>query len=141
MFYPAYLDLYIWRDGGDLPDLVLRHDPNVYVPEGYPVYPLFARFSLEFSAPVPVDGTWWIGYWPTWWNQSFAVAIGLDRDGDTATGATKVAPGQDWPQGWQALDTVWPGGKHFGIGAMFEPSPPVPVETTSWARVKATYAR
>ncbi len=137
----ADVDLYLWQDDEGVPGQVIRHEPQVVVPGTYPFYPAFGRFFLDFSSPVAVNGTWWIGYWPNWPSSNFVFAIGLDADGDSVTGATKVAPGQDWPQGWQALDTVWPGGKHFGIGAMFEPSPPVPVETTSWGRVKAIYGR
>lgn len=127
----------VWDDGGGVPGAVLAMRTDVWL-DNPPSWPDFGRYVAEFAEPVLVGNTWWIGLWPPWVDSWAEYWIGLDEDGAQVTAATKVAPSQQWPMGWQRLDVVWPEGKHLAIGAMFELAP-TPTRASTWGGVKALY--
>ncbi|MFN8547845.1 MAG: hypothetical protein U0527_07745 [Candidatus Eisenbacteria bacterium] len=97
----------VWADDGGAPGevLVIRTDIHIPALHGWPE---FSRVVREFEEPVTVGNAWWIGLWPPWVDSWAEYWIGLDEDGAQVTAATKVAPSQQWPMGWQRLDVVWP---------------------------------
>jgi hypothetical protein len=133
------LDAYVWADDSGVPGntivLLASVDPGPIA-----VYPQFSRHVIELPDPPCVSGGWWVGYWGAWPGSNAGFWLGADRDGPGGGAPmTKIAPGLEWPSGWQDVAVRWGPTSALGIGADVRECPPSPTETRSWGRVKALY--
>ncbi|MCC7143231.1 MAG: hypothetical protein IT349_14120 [Candidatus Eisenbacteria bacterium] len=132
------LDLYVWDDDDGCPGSVLCARPHV-VPGGVGLWPSVSQ--LRFAMPGCCTGErWWVGYWGAWPGAGSPFYVGVDLDGPVpGRPKTCIAPGLGYPSGWQNVSVVWGPTVAIGIGAEVLPCGPVPVERTSWGKIKALY--
>ena len=132
------IDAYVWADDGAVPGEVLRVLPGI---ETYTsgLWPHFGRNVFELPEPVCVGTRWWVGYWGDYGSMApFFVGADLDGPGGGSS-ATKIAPGQGYPTGWQDVSVRWGPTAALGIGAEVDSCPPTPVENGTWGAIKALY--
>jgi len=135
--YPYPADIYLWGDDGGTPGAVLALLENVFL--GAAVWPIVERNVIGLAEPVCVGDAWWAGYWGHWPGSFAEFFIGADLNGPGGgSSMTNVAPGQDFPSGWQDVDVVWGPTAALGIGAVVEECP-TPAEGQSWGSIKALY--
>ena len=95
------------------------------------------RYALP---PCCVSGRWWVGYWADWYGGASYFYVGADLDGPSpGCPKTCITPGLGYPSGWQNVAVVCGPTVAIGIGAEVLPCGPVPVERTSWGKIKALY--
>jgi hypothetical protein len=128
------IDAYVWdggitRDPGEVLAVVLgAHLWTI------PYWPTVGQNDIEI--PVEVRDEFTIGYWLVQeYDDVFTVA---DHDGPGGHPWTCIAPGLEWPSGWQDARIVWEDVQSFGIGVYFEPDP-TPVECSTWGKVKSLF--
>jgi hypothetical protein len=133
-----WVDAYVWEDTGGMPGAVLRVVPHIeYYSAGF--WPYFARNNFELPDPVCTGSEWWVGYWGDYGGAA-AFYVGADLDGPgSGASATKVAPGQGYPTGWQDVSMKWGPTAALGIGADVDSCPPTPVESETWGSIKALF--
>jgi len=136
----AIFDAFVWLDDGSgLPGTVvcakLHNDPGPI-----PNWPEIRRIDLSIEGCC-VSGSWWVGFRGDWGFPGFYILS--DTNGpDQGCPMTKIAPGLQWPEGWQNVSIIYPEEtKALGIGAYLRPCAPVGVEESSWGRVKSLYGR
>ncbi len=128
-------DFYVW-DGG-----VTREPGDVlaFVPEiewgGVAHYPDFNEHDIEFGVHITDEFT--IGVWMPWdgWCNEF---LGADLDGLGGHPWTCIAPGLEWPSGWQDPSIVFGLTRSLGIGVYFTRDPTSAASGT-WGEVKTLF--
>jgi hypothetical protein len=133
-----YGDCYIWSDGiGAIPGGVLAVVVHVnFAP--VPHWPQFAQKDVELN--IPVTGPFTVGYWGDWPGGYASFFCGADLNGPTGHPWTCIAPGIEYPSGWQDPSIVWGPTRSMGCGVYFE-SNPTAVESTTWGAIKALFRR
>jgi len=99
----ARLDLYLWEDDGGQPGDVIAVFPG-RDPGPVAHWPEISahRFPIDHAVdgPTPV----WVGMWGDWPGQALDYFLAVDHDGPGGgTPHTNVAPGLEWPEGWQPV--------------------------------------
>jgi hypothetical protein len=132
------LDAYVWADDAGRPGAVLSLTPNVH-PGDVWQYPEYSRHRIELAAPVRVDALWWLGYWGHWVGSHEGYWVGADLDGPGGgRSMTKIAPGLEWPSGWQDVAVRWYPTAALGIGAEVT-EVPTPARTVTWGGIKSLF--
>ena len=130
-----YVDAYVWADADGAPGEVLDVlvGFHVWYADGWPEW---TRVEVEFPAPVCVSGRWWVGYWGAWPHLIACFGICADLDGPGGgSPMMKIAPGLQWPEGWQDVEVRWGPTAALGIGAEVEEAPSPPASET-WGLIK-----
>jgi hypothetical protein len=146
-FWPYPADIYVWEDGvTSQPSSVLTVIPGVYF-ENICEWPFCGQNDVEIGSPVA--GEFSLGYWVDFSYVPCAFYCGADLNGPQGNPWTYIAPGQQWPTGWQDPSIVWGLTKSMGIGVYFEPRDPSsvdefpggepPVESPTWGQIKAIF--
>jgi hypothetical protein len=134
------LDAYVWGDEGGKPGDVLFAVYGISdIITGQ--WPAVARNVVALLQPPCVEGTWWVGYWGDYvggWVIPFFVGADLDGPGGGFP-ATKIAPGQGYPTGWQDVSVRWGPTAALGIGAEVDSCPPTPTQDTTWGEIKGLF--
>lgn len=133
------MDVYVWDDLGGQPGPIVC---VVYDVDPGPIdsFPNVSRHQIEMPAGCCVDSEWWIGFWGNWPGERSDWFVGADQDSDySRMPLTNIAPGLEYPSGWQYVSVVWGATAAVGIGAMIRPCEPTPTVATTWGRVKALY--
>jgi hypothetical protein len=134
------LDAYVWDDNGGLPGGVLAIIPDVIL-SGIPYWPEVRRFLVELPEHACVESVWWVGFWGNWPESEPGFYIGAALNGPGGgRPMTKIAPGLEWPEGWQDVSVRWGPTSALGIGAEVEESPS-PVESKTWGEIKSLFGR
>jgi hypothetical protein len=149
-YIDTYKDVYVW-DGGvsSEPCGVLAMVPHVGFHQlGYCLDD-FGQNDYEIG--IDVSGDFTVGMWMDWSCCVCNHMIGADRDGPGGHPWTCIAPGLEWPSGWQDPSIVWGPTKSMGIGVYFSPRDPSSVdefpndepipEPPTWGRIKALFSR
>ena len=129
-------DVYVW-EGGVLgpPGSVLALLPESWFIVNF--WPEVYQTDLEINIEVSSDFT--IGYWAYFdFGDYCDYFCAADLDGPGGHPWTNIAPGLQWPSGWQDPSIVWGPIRSLGIGAYFEPAP-TPVESRTWGAIKAMF--
>jgi hypothetical protein len=127
-------DVYLWYDEGGCPGEVLALITGCWV-DGAP-WGDWYRNVIDLSAPVCVGAPWWVGYWMLWsdaWTQYYLCADVNGPGGGSPM--YKIAPGLEWPEGWQPVEVRWGRTAALGIGAEVEETPS-PVTAETWGTIK-----
>jgi hypothetical protein len=133
-----FLDAYIWDNGDGVPGNVLAVEPGVYLC-GVPYWPHVGRFFVDLPEPACVDDVWWVGFWGDWPYSEIGFWVGADQDGPGGgSPMTKIAPGLEWPEGWQDVAVRWGPTAALGIGAEVEETPS-PAVSPTWGRIKGLF--
>ena len=139
-FDNQFLDAYVWGDDGGVPGGVLAVQLDEHLP-AVPAWPEVGRYSVGLTEPPSVDGVWWVGFWGRWAHMDPGFWIGADQNGPGGgSPKTKIAPGQQWPEGWQDVPAEWGPTAALGIGAEVEECPTL-VESPTWGAIKALFRR
>ncbi|MCB9464637.1 MAG: hypothetical protein H6682_13170 [Candidatus Eisenbacteria bacterium] len=133
-----FLDIYVWQDDGGAPGPVVAvstgHDP---APVDF--WPSVSRHAFPLEYAVSVGGTWWAGFWGDWPGATSSWFVGADSSGgDSGCPVTNVAPGLEWPAGWQPVPLVFGETTALGIGVEFEEGA-TPVRSRSWGEIKRVF--
>ena len=135
LYYPISSDCYVWEGGTEsAPGAVLGVVADVWF-ESVPSWPTVAQNDIEMN--IAVTGPFTIGCWGNWPGAGNAYFVAADENGPGGHPWTCIAPGQDYPSGWQNPAIVWPNAKSMGCGVYFEQG--TPVESESWGSIKAFY--
>lgn len=135
-FYDGALsDVYVWSGGLTAePGAVLFLLPDV-VFGNVPVWPEVGENRVPID--LAVEGSFTIGCWGQWPGESPGQYFwGVDTDGSRGPAWTNVAFETGYPPGWQHPSVAWEDVTNMAMGVVFEGGP-VPVEATSWGRIKA----
>jgi hypothetical protein len=128
-------DCYIWEGGTDAPpDAVLGVVTGV-VFNDVAIWPAIGQYDIDLN--IAVTGPFTVGYWGNWpgaWQGFWCAA---DLNGRQGHPWTCIAPGQDYPSGWQDPGVVWGMMRSLGCGVYFEQGTPAEGET--WGAVKALF--
>jgi hypothetical protein len=114
-------DIYVW-DGGVTrePGEVLALVPGVpWDPPGF--WPEFTRTDVPLSVCVTSDFT--VGCWQHWFGGWCNEYICADLDGPGGHPWTHIAPGLQWPSGWQDPSIVFGPIQSMAIGVQFSQDP------------------
>ena len=135
--YGPAMDVYVWDDAGGVPGNVLCSKTGVDPGE-------IAFWPNLSTHVVPLDGCctgedWWVGCWGAWPGQSEAWYVGADLNGPGGCPLTNIAPGMEFPTGWQNVSIVWGATRAMGIGAQTIECNPVPVDGRSWGQIKQLF--
>ena len=132
------LDAYVWADDGGVPGDVLAMEPEVCL-DGVPWWPYVGRYTVAMAEPPLVDGVWWVGFWGRWPLSDPAFWICADQNGPGGgSPKTKIAPGQQWPEGWQDVPAERGPTAALGIGAEVGDCP-TPADGPTWGAIKAMF--
>jgi hypothetical protein len=138
VWYSDPLDAYVWADDGGIPGPVTAVVPNID-PGTVALWPNVSRHRIELDGTLGVEPAWWAGYWGRWPGELVSYFIAADLDGPGGgRPMTKIAPGLEWPSGWQDVAVRWFPTAALGIGAEVSDSPTT-VRGTSWGAVKALF--
>jgi len=131
-------DVYVWADDGGVPGEVLALEPDVLLGV-LPYWPSVDRFFVELTESLCVEDVWWVGFWGRWplFDAYFWVGADLDGPGGGAP-MTKIAPGLEWPEGWQDVAVRFGPTAALGIGAEVEELPS-PAESATWGAIKRLF--
>lgn len=128
------VDLYVWDSGiSDQPGEVLAVEFGVS-PGGSELWPEFTEHRREIHARVEGDFT--IGIWNL--DECGAFGLGADVDGPGGHPWTCIAPGLEWPSGWQHPSIVFGPTQSLAIGAWFTSDTTTPASPT-WGSVKSLF--
>ena len=134
-YLPAgYVDAYVW-DGGVSrePGRVLAFAFDAQF-RNIPAWPQTGQNDVEI--PVEVTGEFTIGYWlEDCWDD---VWVAADLDGLGGRPWTCIAPGTEWPSGWQDPSIVFGPTQSLGIGVWFSAAT-TPSTTPTWGSVKSLF--
>ena len=132
------LDAYVWSDDGGIPGGVLALVPD-YDALWVGDWPQWRRVVVELPSPICTGAEWWVGYWGVWpgWAAHFGVCADLDGPGGGSP-MYKIAPGLEWPEGWQDVSVRWGSTAALGIGAEVDETPS-PVVSPTWGEVKSLF--
>lgn len=131
------IDIYVWSDDAGHPGSVLALLPDCWVYGN--AWPAWNRNTVDVPAPICTGSEWWAGFWGPWpdmWAQ-FGICADLNGPGG-GTPMYKIAPGLEWPEGWQNIDVRWPPTSALGIGAEIEETPS-PVTCATWGAIKQLF--
>ena len=132
------LDAYVWDSSDGVPGNVLAVETDVRL-YGVPYWPNVGRFFVDLSEPAYVDDMWWVGFWGNWPYSEIGFWVGADHDGPGGgSPMTKIAPGLEWPEGWQDVAVRWGSTAALGIGAEVDETPSPPISPT-WGRIKGLF--
>ncbi|MEN8202920.1 MAG: T9SS type A sorting domain-containing protein [Bacteroidota bacterium] len=86
-----YFNLVVWDDQDGLPGSIVWEDEKEYKVAYPSTYPGFVKY--EFSEPVPVDGTFYVG-----WRQynEYMLSVGLDKNSRPSVPAMYYNIGGSW---------------------------------------------
>jgi hypothetical protein len=141
-------DVYVW-DGGvsNEPCGVLAVVPNVIPPDHRYCPDDFGQ--NDYYIGIDVSGDFTVGMWMDWTHHVCNYMIGADRDGPGGHPWTCIAPGLEWPSGWQDPSIVWGPTQSMGIGVYFTPRDPSgvdesddprqPPESPTWGSIKTLF--
>ena len=131
------MDLYVWEGAGGQPGAVLGvrtgADPSTIA-----FWPSLSRHEFGINANC-ADGGLFAGYWGNWPNAVMGWFVGADLDGYGGCPLTNIAPGIGYPTGWNNVSIVWGPTQAIGIGVELNPCGAVPIQETSWGKVKALF--
>ncbi|MEZ4648231.1 MAG: hypothetical protein R3E97_05480 [Candidatus Eisenbacteria bacterium] len=130
------LDLYAWSIVAGLPGQVLGIRTGVD-PGPIATWPSVSEHVLEFSSDCA--DSMFLGFWGNWPGGPSGWFVGADLDGFGGCPMTNIAPGIGYPTGWQNVSIVWGPTQAIGIGGEFIECGPVPVQESSWGKVKALF--
>ena len=132
-------DLYFWENGYEgEPGYVIWEEFGV-TPTSLPIWPEVGENYVDVE--VYVEGSCTVGFWGNWPGEPAGFFVAADSS-YTQQGHpwTNIAPGLQWPSGWQHPDVVW-GRRHIealGLGIDIDrPSPARPQET--WGAIKSLF--
>jgi hypothetical protein len=132
-------DIYIWDHDGGIPGSVLNYASG-FEPGPIAAWPEYTRCFADFPEPFPVEGDWFIGWWPDWPGEMPGWYLACDHNGPIqGCLMTNIAPGIGYPSGWQDMQIVWGPHTSVGVSALVRPPDPVPVERTGWGSIKALF--
>jgi hypothetical protein len=131
------MDVYVWNDGGGTPGSVACVRTG-YDPSTIAFWPNLSRHVASLDNCC-VTGSWWVGYWGNWPDQTNGWFIGADLDGFGGCPYTNIAPGIGYPTGWQNVSVVWGPTQAIGAGAETTDCGPSPVESSTWGAIKTLY--
>jgi len=105
------------------------------------------RTDVEIGVQVSDEFT--VGCWADWFGTRCCWFVCADHNGPGGHSWTCVAPGLEWPSGWQPATVVWPEVRSFGIGVHFVREPASveempgaerpPAESPTWGEVKSLF--
>ena len=101
-------------------------------------WPSLSRHEFGINANC-ADGGLFAGYWGNWPNAVMGWFVGADLDGYGGCPLTNIAPGIGYPTGWNNVSIVWGPTQAIGIGVELNPCGAVPIQETSWGKVKALF--
>jgi len=130
------MDAYVWGSDGANPTTVLGVTVGID-PGPIAIWHNVSIHDVDVN-DVAVNGPFFVGFWgnwpgaeqPGWW-----VAADFDSAGQPRT---DVAPGLGYPTGWQNANMFDGGIRSLGICAYLS-QPGVPVQTSTWGRIKSLY--
>lgn len=128
------LDAYVWQDFQGCPGNVLCVRTG-FDPGPIAVWPALSRHVVPLEECCVYAG-YWVGYWGAWPGDEAGWYIGSDAGPSNGCAATLVAPDRSATFGWQLLADS--GGLGIGCEIAFHCGG-VPVETTTWGRVKMLF--
>jgi hypothetical protein len=137
------IDLYVWHDEKGRPGEVAGTLPGIDL-GNLPAWPRYTTRSLEVYEiqRIGVQGAFWVGFRGAWEPDSCSVLVPLDLSGDhpetVRQGMTYVAPGTEYPEGWQSIETIYGQPAALAIGVVVGWCP-VPIEQLSWGKIKTLY--
>ena len=133
-FNPA--DIYVWQGGvSGPPSAVLALVPDVSF-ENFWQWPQCGQNDVEIDACVL--GEFAIGLWVDFSVEVCNYYVAADLDGPEGHPWTCIAPGQEWPSGWQDPSIVWGPVTSMGIGVYFDEGAS-PVQSATWGGIKALF--
>ncbi|MEZ4648234.1 MAG: hypothetical protein R3E97_05495 [Candidatus Eisenbacteria bacterium] len=132
----ATMDLYVWGNDHGYPGVVLGLRTGVD-PGAIAFWPSVSRHSFAIYADCADEH--FVGYWGNWPGSYPSWYVGADLDGFGGCPLTNIAPGIGYPTGWQNVSVVWGPTQAIGIGAEFEECGTIPVQESSWGKVKALF--
>jgi hypothetical protein len=133
-----YLDVYVWSDDDGMPGEVLAVVVRYHLLD-VAYWPEVTRIVIDMPAPVCLGDSWWVGYWGHWPNDYGSFYIGADLNGPGGgTPMLKIAPGLQWPEGWQDVEVRWGPTAALGIGAEVEETPS-PAVSQTWGCIKGLF--
>lgn len=139
----SMIDLYVWHDEQGRPGEVAGTLPGIDL-GNLPAWPRYTTRSLEVYEiqRIGVQGAFWVGFRGAWEPDSCSVLVPLDLSGDhpetVRQGMTYVAPGTEYPEGWQSIETIYGQPAALAIGVVVGWCP-VPIEQLSWGKIKTLY--
>ncbi len=101
------------------------------------IWPSITLADIDTSDQM-VNGGFFVGYWGEWPGAMAGWFIGADLNGFGGMPRTNIAPGIGYPTGWNNVSVIWGPTAAIGIDA-YTLCCPVPVERSTWGRVKSTY--
>ena len=112
------MDVYVWQDVAGEPGNILAVVPGVD-PGPVGLWPQVTEHEVPFDLDLPPGpgAHVWVGYWGAWPNQPAGWYVAADLDGLGGRSRTFVAPGLEWPQGWQDVSLVFGATASLGIRA------------------------
>jgi hypothetical protein len=143
-------DVFVW-DGGITcePGNVLILVPGAEPWPNICHWPSCCQNDVEIM--LIVAGEFTAGYWADFSGECCEYYCAADLDGAGGHPWTCIAPGQEWPSGWQDPSVVFGPTKSMGIGVYFEPRDPSsvdefpdgepPSESPTWGQIKALFRR
>jgi hypothetical protein len=133
------IDLYFWHDDqgrpGEVAGILRGQDLGPV-----PAWPRHTTRTLEVyeTQRIGVQGAFWVGFRGAWEPDSCSVLIPLDLSGDdpetVRQGMTYVAPGTEYPEGWQSIETIYGQPAALAIGVIVGWCP-VPIEQVTWGSI------
>jgi len=121
--YWVYPDLavYVWDGGISRPPGEVLAMVPLDRWDNLPYWPDVGQNDIEIG--VSVSGEFTVGYWMDWSVHVCDGFVGADQDGPGGHPWTCIAPGQEWPSGWQDPAIVWGPTASLGIGVYFSRDP------------------
>ncbi|HOC00772.1 MAG TPA: hypothetical protein PKM43_18740 [Verrucomicrobiota bacterium] len=131
------MDVYVWGDASGVPGNVLCAVPGVD-PGPVAQWPFVSFHEVRLSGCC--TGTdWWVGYWGAWPGEVAWWFTAADEDGPGGDPKTNIAPGLGYPTGWQDVMIPFGPTQALAIGAEVIPCTAIPVQESSWGRIKSIY--
>lgn len=138
MYWPCQMDVYVWEGGITGPPGNVLSLSHGHVPENVPFWPAIGQ--NDFAIELDVTAEFTIGFWADYSLAICPYFIAADIDGLGGYPWVNIQPGVGYPTGWQHPSVIWGTTQSMGIGAYFR-SPPTPIASETWGRMKALFAR
>lgn len=134
--WPHPADIYVWEGGVTSEPLsVLTVIPGIYFDNIWE-WPSCGQNDVEIGSPVA--GEFSLGFWADFSSIPCEYYCGADLDGPQGNPWTCIAPGQEWPTGWQDPSIVYGPTRSMGIGVYFDEGAS-PVRGATWGRIKSLF--
>ena len=134
------IDLYIWDYDQvcDIPGNVLSVTTPVQI-TGVAAWPGVSAFDIPIGDVSTGGWGFFVGYWPRSFEGVEAqFGCAMDENGPGGFPCTNIAPGLGYPTGWHHLSAAGYATQALGLGGWLHDWS-VPVEKTTWGRIKAMY--